>query len=798
GREDEIRQLRERLMALEHEVSARQQRGLELKAEAGRHESRIQYNEERLRELESQNSRALAEIAQAGERCHAAGEELAVVAGNLSGSEAALAAHRDALEKRQAALADVENRLKDTQEQLRQAQSAAFTAAQDLTRIRNEMTALELQKQGNAVRLEKLSAEKAQLEEERALLDARLGEFTMSVEAEKLNAQARREAVTQRQERLRQVQEELARSSVEQDEMLQQQAAKRSRLSVIEQLERSREGFDAGAVAALRSRDAGRAVIGSLADHIRVPERFVVAMENALGHHLQLVLTEQPESAQEILADLNANKAGRASVAALAMQRPADEKQLAFEGEMAPGAQTGGEALPAGGIVHALSVVQSDPSVEKLLKSLLGRTFIASDLATATAQIQNGHAGCDFVTLSGDLLSRHGVYTGGYLNGHGNPKAPASILGRKNQISELESELAEMQQRVAEASRNRGALQAEQTGLQAGLQEAQGELREQEVAIATREGEFRALQNSSRLLAQKIETVLFEVQSLAAQEKEGMQKRDSLLRQLAEFEARERESRERTSALTAGVESLRAARETANAALTESRVALAAEEQLLASFRRQQEALGRRIEELNQLAAQRRGEIEAVVARREQAGLEIQESRQQMERLAHEHEQVNALAAELIGQKNSQESDIACREEQLRSQRGGLTELQNRRGAVEVELARNNMSVQNLRDRIQQKYHVQLDDVRSECITITFADEGPARVQTLTPEEMAASGAATDWDAVVRQIEALQQRLDEIGPVNLVAIEEYEETEQRYQFLSKQHDDLVSAKAQLL
>jgi chromosome segregation protein len=44
----------------------------------------------------------------------------------------------------------------------------------------------------------------------------------------------------------------------------------------------------------------------------------------------------------------------------------------------------------------------------------------------------------------------------------------------------------------------------------------------------------------------------------------------------------------------------------------------------------------------------------------------------------------------------------------------------------------------------------------------------------------------------------LQKRLDEMGPVNLVAIEEYEETEQRYQFLSKQHDDLVSAKAQLL
>ena len=196
-------------------------------------------------------------------------------------------------------------------------------------------------------------------------------------------------------------------------------------------------------------------------------------------------------------------------------------------------------------------MVQAEPSVEKLLKALLGRTFIASDLATATAQIQNGHAGCDFVTLTGDLLSRHGVYTGGYLNGNGNPKAPSSILGRKNQITELQTELTEIQNRVAEMSRRRGALLSEQTELQAGLQQAQTELREQEVAIATREGEFNALQNSHRLLHQKIETVVFEIQSLAAQEQEGLQKRNALAAQVDELESRERAGQEQVAALTA-------------------------------------------------------------------------------------------------------------------------------------------------------------------------------------------------------------------------------------------------------
>jgi chromosome segregation protein len=795
--ETEIARLREQLSGLEHEIGLHQQHGLELKAEMDRHESRIQFNTERLREVEAQNASALAEITQAEERGHAASDELASVTERLAVAEAGLEQHQQDLLAKQEALRQVENNLHERQEQLRQAQSTAFAAAQDLSGIRNEITALDLQKQGNVVRLEKLSAEKIQLESERVGLETRLQEFTASVEVEKLNVATTRGSVEQRQNRLRELQAELQTASTEQDDFLHQQSDKRSRLTVLEQLEGSHEGFDAGSVAALRQ---SRAVIGSLADRIRVPDQFVTAVENALGHNLQLVLTEQPSSAQEILADLNTNKAGRASVAALSIHQYQDERQLAFVGEMAPGEKSAAaqNGLQTGQIVHAMSVIQAEPSVEPLLKSLLGRTFIASDLGTATAQIQNGHAGCDFVTLGGDLLNRHGIYTGGYL-GHGvGGKTPGSILGRKNQIAELQAELAKLQDRVAEASRKRGALLTEQTELQASLQQAQTELREQEVAIATREGESKALQNSHRLLHQKIDTVVFEVQNLAAQEQEGRQKREALAVRLNELEARERAGQEQVTALTADLENLRLERDAANAALTESKVALASDEQLASSFRQQRTALEQRIRELAQAMEQRRGECSAFVARKEQAESEMQESRGQIERLQQERELVNVQTAELAGQKNTQAAEIATREENLRMQRGRLMEMQGQRSGIEVELAQKNMSLQNLREKIQQKYHLNLDDIRSECITITYADEGPAKVETLTPEEMAASGAATDWASVTQQVETLQTKLDEMGPVNLVAIEEYEETEQRHQFLTQQYDDLVNAKTQLL
>ena len=102
---------------------------------------------------------------------------------------------------------------------------------------------------------------------------------------------------------------------------MQEQAEKRSRLNVLEQLQAEHEGFSAGTLAALKQ---AAQVLGSLADKIRVPDRYVPAIETALGHHLQIVLTEQPDSAQRILGDLDAHKKGRASIAALEWNRRAD------------------------------------------------------------------------------------------------------------------------------------------------------------------------------------------------------------------------------------------------------------------------------------------------------------------------------------------------------------------------------------------------------------------------------------------------------------------------------------------
>jgi len=780
--ENEILQLRGQLSELEHEINQTQQRGLELRNQAERHEHRIQFNEERLQELQNRHAAALNDIAQAEERQRAATAELESLQTRIEQTEAGLGGLRETLRQRQQAVQDVETQLQHCRQELGETQTTLFQAAQHLSRLRNEINALDLHRQGNLVRLEKLSSEKIQLEEERTHSGQRLQEFMANVETERSQVHTQRVSVEEQQQRLHDLQRQLEQAAQELDTLVQQQAALRSTLGVLEQLQSEHEGFGPGTLAALEQTERA---LGSLTDRIRVPDPYVTAIEHALGHHLQLVLTQEPDAARHILSTLATDKKGRASVVPLNWQNAATS-------ESSPPIPECPHGQPV------LSVIEADPEVRPLLHRLLARTRIVTSLdAAATAWSANGGSDLDYVTPQGELLSRHGVFTGGGSNGASTDANASSILGRKNQIAQLQQQLAELQDKITVASRKRGQWLSEQTSAQAVLQADQNTLHASEVAVATHEGEVTALHNASKILNQKIDTVVFEIQSLAQQDEEGQQKRTALATNITAAEQEETSRQQRLDELNVDIESLRQQRESAGSALTEIRVSLATEEQLLQSLQRQCQPLELRRAELEQLVTERRLNINECLDRKSTAESEIAESRQRIDTLRHERDQVSSQAADLESRRSALETDITTRENQLRTHRQQLSQLQERRSALEVELAQKQMGTENLRTRIREKYQLNLDDIPSECITITYADQGPPKIQTLTPEEMAEAGGSTDWTAIADQVAALEKRLADMGPVNMVAIEEYEETEQRYQFLTQQHDDLVNAKNEL-
>jgi len=771
-----IDQARQQRGVIEKQVNEAQEKGANLQAELERLESRIQFSHERIQELDEQEAKAHEDIAQAEQRRSEAEQELAELEGKLGNADNTVGDKRRAVDEKQATCDALEEELGQRQEALRQAQSESFSVAQELTRVRNEINSIDLQKRGNTVRLEKLSSEKTQLEEEEARLRERLGQFSSDVESRRTSAQSHRGTVEERQQRLAELQGLLAKLTGELDELLRVQAGKRSRLNVLQQLQASNEGVSAGAQAAISESES---VLGLLADQIRVPEEYVAAVEAALGRHLQLVITQQAADAKSILTSLSEGKKGRADIVALDL----------VSGGTPPAIDV--SKLEVFGGVAALGQVGCDDAFRPLLDRLLGRLVIVPDLDVAIRGREQ-HRDLDFVTCAGELLSRHGVFSGG----RGNGNASASLLARKNEIAELGKELEGLGKNVDELSREKGDLQGEQTALQAGLQQEQAELRQQEVSIASSEGELKVLENSQRVLSQKIEAVKFELESLAGQESEGSDKRDQMAAELVSLEEREKTSNALVGEVGGVVEGLRGRRDVANAELTEVKVGLASEEQLLASFRRQLEPLNVRIGELKQLVAQRRSDIEATGSKKTQTEKDIADSTQRIVAVRSEREQSSEIITGLLSKKAEADQKVEKREVSLRSVREELGASQERRSKLEVELAQNNMMVENLCERIQEKYQIVLQEVEAECLKVIEDDSGSLKVEVATDSKV--EGSEPDWERVGEKVAELQDRIDRMGPVNLVAIEEYKEIEERYAHLTRQHDDLIKAKERLL
>ena len=789
--EEEVRQLRSAFAELEQQINQSQQDGLNIKNQIDQNENRIRFNQERLNELDSQNARALSEINEAEQRHLGTEQEIESVRIRLEEAENALEERKQSVEESQAKVQEIERAISESQEGLRQAQSANFSSAQSLAKSRNEINSLDLLKKGNDTRLEKLSSEKVQLEEERVQLHETLEQFAAGVEAKKHDADQQRLTLEERQVRLATLQTELVEITSRLDELLQKQAEKRSRLSVLQQLDAKREGFSEGTQAALEQSDR---VLGSLADYIQVPDAHIVAIEMALGHHLQLVMTQTEDDTNSIIEQLKNLGNGKASIA------PVDFLNIN------QGPQPSAHLPIPEGVTQASGVITSKPEVAPLIQSLLNSTLIVNDLTEASRLWKQTKGQFDFVTTTGDLLTGHGVFTGGASGGD---HKSTSILGRKNEIRELEQVAQELHQSVESLSREKGALVNEQNVLQSSLQEAQSDLKATEVAIATHEGEYAALKNSSSVLDQKIDAVVFEIQSLAAQQEEGQAKRDELAARVSQLETEAKDAELRVQELNEQLEEIRSDRDIANAALTERKVARAAEQEALTSLTRQRGPLEQRLSELSQLITQRRSETESVLTRKAESEAEIAKGQQEVDTLSHQRNINSEKTAELLQQKAAQEAEITGRDDRLRKTRFQLESDQKKKTELDVDLAQKALRAENICQRIEDKYQTPLQEIRSETVRLTTSSDGQIRAElkdeeegdeedeSEASEETEHVGEATDWDAVSKHVRTLQQKVDAIGPVNLVAIEEYEETEQRFQFLTGQHDDLVKAKDEL-
>ncbi|NQU12257.1 hypothetical protein HQ590_15790, partial [bacterium] len=500
----------------------------------------------------------------------------------------------------------------------------------------------------------------------------------------------------------------------------------------------------------------GRATLGQV---LEVDPRDAPAIEAALNHNLRVILADDLAAARAWLG----NDQRTIPVTAPELLAP-------------PSAGTGLAEIPPQAVAAVSVVRATDARFDPLLQALLRDVVIVDTLDQALA-VRAAQPGWSIATRTGECVGAHGILS--------------AVAGSHiAELGTLAAEVAERERQVTELAGRKDALAEARTARRAEVEQLRADLHAREIEGASREGEQRMLATEQRDLDSKIHTVLFELNSIEQQDTEQKQRRAELVAALQQAETRETELRDQIAASQQAVDDLHRGREEQTRLLTELRVSVGGVQHQRAAIESQREPISGRIADLQERARTCREETVTHTNRITQLQTEIAESEQKMTEIAGTRAEVQQQLAGFQQQRAAIATGIGQAETELKSLRGEAATNQEQKSALDLNLAQKRMELQNLQDRIRQRYQVDLDQVRSESLTITVADQGPAVTEQVP--------VATDWEALEAQVAELQTRLDAMGPVNVEAIQEFDELEERYQFLTQQHDDLVKAKEQLL
>ena len=580
-------------------------------------------------------------------------------------------------------------------------------------------------------------------------------------------------------------------------------AEKESRLEILRQLDAEGEGLAQGSQAVLKGLDDPSrikpALSGAFVSQLDVDPQFVRAIEAALGRNLQAIVLENPALAPEILSTLVNKKLGQAALL------------IPKFGGCSP---TQNHALPQHSLGWAIEKVKAPESLGPIIAQLLHNVALFENFDQALS-VRGQHGGFAAVALSGEFISAEGIIFGG-----SNEAAADSLLERKSRMSILSSELASLrkQRETALHERDKSATNIEKATRDFDKARLEVETADREQSVAANKVQF--LERELSEIEDKVASLRSEHTTLAKQ----IELADERVAKLEHELEGEREELVEQQAQQNEIESTRnelTTRETElNERLTELRLALATERQRHENLVAQRQPMTARETELCETIAARQSEIAAFERR---LSAQASESRDSEAAITNQTEQLAELeksVAMLANQRARELSTANEMESSLRNIRNGLNELHDMRSQQQVRESQLQMKIDNLAEHVQRRYQVDLrsftlDEAGFEkalCVqlkrresgssapSLDVTNGGEAAITSAAPAELrklSRAGRPIHLD-VESLIAELTQRLDEMGPVNLEAVHEYDELEERYKFLETQNNDLTNSRRELL
>ena len=526
-----------------------------------------------------------------------------------------------------------------------------------------------------------------------------------------------------------------------------------SRLKSLKDLQSTHEGYYNGVRAILKAKEVDSnkfgGVCGVIAELIYTDPDYELAIEVALGGAIQNIVTETAEDAQAGIAFLKERRAGRVTFLPLDILRPRyfNEDKLLNQ----PGV-----------IGVAGDLIDCDPRYDVAIDQLLGNTLVVEDIDIAVQLTRKFRPNARLVTLEGDVINTSGAVTGGHTS-----SKTSGLLSRSRELEDLEKRVNHLNQKVIEKDSQRKELVKRINELQQIRHKLNAEWQECQI-------EHKSLLQMLDQSQQKLNQIRYQLDAIEQERADLIEQSEQIEGERHHLETDLKQAQKSDSILLRKVERLMEQVEAEKDKLRK------VEE----SCQNLQISLATKGERLQSLST---------------TITSFDENQNQIVESMHSHQKVidsdEEMKQELTGQIDSAQKRFLELEQEkfeneekvstLRTERESITEViseshkmikkgrqqfdkHNRmRHQLEVSTTQLEMQLKGISSKIQDKYQVSIDQIEDED-----------------------TGNEIDELELVAQTEDLKTQIEAIGPINLKAIEDYQEQKKRESFLVSQREDL--------
>lgn len=525
-----------------------------------------------------------------------------------------------------------------------------------------------------------------------------------------------------------------------------------SRLASLQNMAERYEGFGQSIRRIMEQKKNYSGIIGVVADIIKVKKEYEMAIETALGGNIQNIVTDNTETAKDMIQFLKKNKYGRATF--LPLTNVKAQKQM----------QTNDIITQNGVIGIASSLVESDNKFYGLVQYLLGRFIVVDNIDNAIALAKKYNHTIRIVTKEGELLNPGGSMSGGAF------KNNANLLGRRREMESLKKATKELKDRLADLSERLKSIEIKKADIL--KKSAANEKIIQELVLQQNTAQInydRAL-NDFNISKEELEHIHLEVKEITMTNSELMKSLEQVNLKLLSNSDKNKSYEDKIVLLNSQLEEWHSLENSINKKNSDLMVEIT-------SLEGKQSFIAENVSRINREIANLKMEFDKASENSKDTGIRIFEKQQEIKNVTIEIEKTQKEIQNFIVEienKKKERDVLSKKNKECLLQREEISDLINK---LDKECFRLNGQKEKLNEKINS-----FTNYMWEQYELTYHN-----AQVLKTE------SNLNFDSMKKRIEELKSSIKLLGDVNINAVEQYNELMERYELLTGQHEDLTEA-----